>query len=201
MKNKLAYIIISAALTFSFTACGQAAAPADNAPAQAEETADKETDSVAAEDVKEDTVKEPVNDEAEETADNSLAAPSDIYAEISDSISLVNPVEMTDDFLENYYGVDLAMLDSYVCYMSEDATSAETILIMQVSDSANIDAVSECVDMVRSDKLAEMEDYLPEQFAIVEKSSVNSDDNYVWLVISENAGEIEKIISKNIKGN
>ena len=43
-----------------------------------------------------------------------------------------------------------------------------------------------------------MENYLPEQFEIVEKSSVQTKDNYVWIVISENADAITKIIEDSI---
>ena len=82
--------------------------------------------------------------------------------------------------------------------MSEDATSAETIIIMKAKDASNISSLSDCLQVVVDEKKNEMENYLPEQFAIVEKSSVKTKDNYVWLVISENADDINKIIEADL---
>ena len=48
------------------------------------------------------------------------------------------------------------------------------------------------------EKKNEMENYIPEQFAIVEKSKVQTKSNYVWLVISENAETITDIIENNL---
>ena len=90
-------------------------------------------------------------------------------------------------------------MDEYVFSMSEDATSAETIIIMKAKDTASISSLSDCLQVVVDEKKNEMENYLPEQFDIVEKSSVQIKDNYVWLVISENADAISKIIEDGIQ--
>ena len=43
-----------------------------------------------------------------------------------------------------------------------------------------------------------MENYIPEQFAIVEKSKVQTKDPYIWLIISENADEITDVIENGL---
>ena len=48
-------------------------------------------------------------------------------------------------------------------------------------------------------KKAELENYLPEQFKVVEKGEIHVVNNYVYLVISEKAEEIETIIEQYIK--
>lgn len=123
---------------------------------------------------------------------------ADIYDEIAANVTLSSPVAMDDDFISNYYGIDASTLEEYVFSMSEDATSAETIIIMKAKDASNISSLSDCLQIVVDEKKNEMENYLPEQFAIVEKSSVKTKDNYVWLVISENADDINKIIEADL---
>lgn len=123
---------------------------------------------------------------------------ADIYDEIAANVTLSSPVAMDDDFISNYYGIDASTLEEYVFSMSEDATSAETIIIMKAKDASNISSLSDCLQVVVDEKKNEMENYLPEQFAIVEKSSVKTKDNYVWLVISENADDINKIIEADL---
>lgn len=47
-------------------------------------------------------------------------------------------------------------------------------------------------------KSGEMKDYLPAQFEIVDKSSVKTEGSYVYLVISERADEIIRVIRVGI---
>lgn len=124
---------------------------------------------------------------------------ADIYDEIETSVTLYSPLCWDDEFISNYYGIDVSTLDEYVFSMSEDATSAETIIIMKAKDASNVTALSDCLQVVVDEKKNEMENYLPEQFEIVEKSSVQIKDNYVWLVISENADAITSIIKDGIQ--
>ena len=123
---------------------------------------------------------------------------ADIYEEITQSVTLSSPFCWDEEFISNYYGIDVTSLEEYVFSMSEDATSAETVIIMKVKDSASISGLCDCLQVVVDEKKNEMENYLPEQFEIVEKSSVQTKDNYVWLVISENADAITKIIEDSI---
>ena len=101
---------------------------------------------------------------------------------------------MDDEFVSNYYGIDAASLEEYVFSMSEDAAQAETIIIMKVRNTDDIGRLTDDLQTVVDEKKNEMENYIPEQFAIVEKSKVQTKNNYVWLVISDNAEAITDII-------
>lgn len=122
----------------------------------------------------------------------------EIYEEISESVELYSPVEMADNFISNYYGIEMDTLEEYIFVMSEDATSAETIVIMKVKEEDDMEAITAALQVVVDAKKSEMENYLPEQFEIVKKSSVKSKGNYVYLVISEARETIEQIIEKGI---
>lgn len=135
--------------------------------------------------------------QTEETAAEAKAV-ADIYDEITKNVELISPFCWDEEFITNYYDIDVTELEEYVFSMSEDATSAETVIIMKAKDSAAVSALSDCLQLVVDEKKSEMENYLPEQFDIVVKSSVQTKDNYVWLVISENADAIIKIIEDSI---
>lgn len=123
---------------------------------------------------------------------------AEIYEKITETVTLYSPFCWDEEFISNYYGIDVTSLEEYVFSMSEDATSAETVIIMKAKDSASISNLSDCLQVVVDEKKNEMENYLPEQFEIVAKSSVQTKNNYVWLVISENADAITKIIEDSI---
>lgn len=146
-----------------------------------EETSPAKTDSVQAEPIYE-----------------NVKSLTDIYAQIQENVALYSPIEFDDEFLMNYYGIDASLLEEYVFSMSEDATSAETIVLMKAKETGDVEALKNALQVVVDEKRNEMENYLPEQFAIVDKAQVEAKDNYIWLVISENEDKIEKIIEDGL---
>lgn len=123
----------------------------------------------------------------------------EVYDEITQAVSLASPVCMDDEFILNYYGIDAAAdLEEYVFSMSEDAAKAETVVVMKAKEGADLDALADSLQVVVDEKKLEMENYLPEQYAIVEKSKVQTKENYVWLVISEQADAILDIIESKL---
>lgn len=122
----------------------------------------------------------------------------EIYQEIEQSVTLKSPQRMDEDFISNYYGIDTASLEEYVFSMSEDAAQAETIIILKVKNTDDLTGLTESLQTVVDEKKNEMENYIPEQFAIVEKSKVQTKDHYIWLVISDNADTITDIIESGL---
>ncbi len=138
--------------------------------------------------------------ESSNSSDNKENAKSinEIYQEIEQTVSLQSPQCMDDDFISNYYGIDAASLEEYVFSMSEDAAQAETVIIMKVKDTNDMEGLRDSLQTVVDEKKNEMENYIPEQFAIVEKSKVQTKQNYIWLVISDNADAITDIIENGL---
>lgn len=122
----------------------------------------------------------------------------EVYQEIEQTVTLKSPQCMDDDFISNYYGIDATLLEEYVFSMSGDAAQAETVIIMKVKNTDDLAGLTESLQTVVDEKKNEMENYIPEQFAIVEQSKVQTKDNYIWLVISENADAITDIIESGL---
>lgn len=133
-----------------------------------------------------------------EAASGEALSVQEIYDLVTESVTLISPVIMQDNFIENYYNIDPALLEEYVFSMSEEATSAETVVIMKLKDKADADKISAALQLVIEEKSGEMENYLPGQYDIVKKSAVKTEGSYVYLVISEQADAIEKIIEAQL---
>ncbi len=125
--------------------------------------------------------------------------PKAIYEAVGQAVELPSMMEGDDDFISNYYGIDPEALDSYVFASAEDATLADSVIIMKVKSEDAVAGIEECLNTVLSQKAAEMEDYIPEQYEIVSRSSVKTEGLYVYLVISEKAGDIESVIRSALK--
>lgn len=118
----------------------------------------------------------------------------EIYEEIAASVELQSPMTVPEAFVANY-GIDFSTIDDYIFVMSELSTSVETVAVFKSEDAAARESVSVALQTFADGKRAEMENYLPEQFDIVDRSSIKTSGDYVYLVISENAEAIEEIIA------
>ena len=163
----------------------------------AEEETKKESEAVTEATLTPETAPETV---PETTApQNTGKSVKDIYGEITQKVALNSPMVVPDDFISNYYGIDVGSLEEYVFSMSEAAISAETVVILKAKDAGSTAGLSTALQTVIDQKKSEMENYLPDQFQIVDKSSVQVNGNYVYLIISEQAGAINQIIQAGIQ--
>lgn len=130
----------------------------------------------------------------EEIDSEAVKSCEEIYEEITADVTLQSPMVVPEAFVANY-GIDCSTVDDYIFVMSEMSTSVETVAIFKAGDAAVRESVSAALQTFADGKRAEMENYLPEQFDIVDQSSVKTSGDYVYLVISENAEAIEEIIA------
>lgn len=142
-------------------------------------------------------VEDPAGDDGaagSETTPETVKNCEEIYEEIAASVELQSPMIVPEAFVANY-GIDFSTIEDYIFVMSEMSTSVETVAIFKSEDAASRESVSAALQTFADGKRAEMENYLPEQFDIVDRSSVKTSGDYVYLVISENAEAIEEIIA------
>ncbi len=123
---------------------------------------------------------------------------SDIYAEIEEKAELPKMVVLNDNYIANYFGIDLAALEEYVFANAEEVIYADTVIIMKAKPETDKEVLKDALNTLIEHKKAELENYLPEQFKIVEKSEVQISGDYVYLVISEKAADIKAVLEQYI---
>ena len=108
-------------------------------------------------------------------------------------------VEMNDNYISNYYGIDVADLSQYVFAQSDDPTSAETIIIFMCDDSEKRKTYVEAVKNALDQKFDELTNYdLPDEAKLVKDAKVKTSGNLVYLIISDNADSMNKIVKDSI---
>ena len=132
-------------------------------------------------------------------ADAADVSVQSIYEAVGAAAELPSMIEGDDNFISNYYGIDPADLEEYIFTEAEDATLASTVIIMKVKNEDAVERIVNSLNTVISQKAAEMQDYIPEQYEIVADSAVKTEGLYVYLVIAENAGDIESVIQSALK--
>ncbi len=180
MKKKIVLLTILSALTLG--ACtNETPKTPDPAPAAAQ------------------TVTDTAQQDGGSTADTGKALlPADIYAKISSAVTLPDLYLGDDDWILNNYGLEADKLEGYVC-AEGDELHADRIFIIKTKDQAYVAEVEDKLNAILSQLTSpEMLDYMPEQAAFMKAGRVVSSGNYVYLLISAEADDIETIIKDNI---
>ncbi len=108
-------------------------------------------------------------------------------------------VIMNDNYISNYYGIDVADLSEYIFAQSDDPKSAETIIIFKCDNSEKRKTYVEAINNSLDQKLEELTNYdLPDEAKLVKAAKVKTSGNLVYLVISDNADSMNKIIKDSI---
>lgn len=132
---------------------------------------------------------------AETKAASTGAAPADIYSKLTSYLPTM--VSFDDSYISNYYGIDASQLDGYVFAAAEDVTKADTVVILKAKDASSVSTLSSQLATVKQQKEAELQDYNPTAYQVAAAGFVKTSGNYVYLIMSGNASQIDQVISAN----
>ena len=125
---------------------------------------------------------------------------SDIYQDIKSQVELTDMLEIdTPELLLKRYGIASEDVAEFAACVKSDGIDQEEIILIKATDDAAAGRVKEKLDTRYEAKLAQNKDYNPEQYAIIEKCSVDQDGLYVSMIVSPNAETIKKIYQDAIK--
>lgn len=122
----------------------------------------------------------------------------DIYNEIKSSDVLPEMLELDDEYISNYYGIDASKFDDHSFAIALASIQVDTVIIAQVKDEKDIEDMKSKIQNILDARATEMENYLPDMYNLVKKATVKTDGKVIYLVISEKADDIEKTIEKYI---
>lgn len=121
---------------------------------------------------------------------------STLYQNIKEAVSLPEMIEFDADYIENYFGILPSDYAESVFYGAADVTRVDTIIMLRVKEKSQIENLSAKLQEYLEQKCAETESYAPDNYALLSKSKVVTDGNYVYFVASEYQNEIMAIINK-----
>jgi len=141
------------------------------------------------------------SEEQKDTTESETAGKTmeELYEEIKEKVEQPEMVVLNDNYITNYYGIDLSLLEDYLFVNAEDVIYADTIVLLKVKEEASAQIMTDALNAMMDQKKLELENYLPEQYQIVENSEVVVSGQYVYLIISEKAEEIQDVIEPYLK--
>ena len=96
----------------------------------------------------------------------------------------------------DFYGIKAEDMEQFAAAITSTGISAKEIVLVKAADEDAAERVREQLDKRVSNRMAEFENYLPDQFDIVaHHSRVSRDGVYVSLIISSELEDLSKIYS------
>lgn len=175
--KKTALTLIISSLLISMTACGE------------ETTSSKSDSSATSEAVSEAVSVSPIT--AEEFKNK-------ILENVSFEGDMVDCTRLADYPLDTH-GIPTDAYSSYVYLEVSDTTdSYETVIVFSATSADNTKLIKEKLDGYISNLKAQFENYNATIIGMVNKAVVKAEGEKVYLIISPNVSEIEKVVKDNL---
>lgn len=127
---------------------------------------------------------------------------ADLSKVMADMKAKITNKEMMDysaeDLMPNY-GIDSADVKQFAAYVDSTGIKGDEIIFLEGKDSDAAKRIKEKLNARYKNKENEMKDYLPEEYAVLKKCSVNQNGNYVSMIVSPQYEELNGIFNAAIK--
>lgn len=101
--------------------------------------------------------------------------------------------------LKPNYGIDGNDVKQFAAYMDSTGTKGDEILLFEGTDDAAAGRIEEKLNDRYHQKQIEMKDYLPEEYAVLQKCKVERNGNFAALIVSPQYEELEQIYHNALK--
>ncbi len=108
-------------------------------------------------------------------------------------------MSLTQDDLLEMYGIESADVKQFSARIPLESLLADEIVLIEAADAQAASRVKEKLEARYQAKLNENKDYLPEEYAKVQKCKVAVTGNFVSMIIFANADEVVAEYEKALK--
>lgn len=133
------------------------------------------------------------------TTDKNVAV-NDVIVAVEEKVEFPASENYTDmaRFEQEYY-VNGADIEEFVVKKPKINVSASEVAIIKVKEAGKVEDVKASVEKHVKDLETQWEHYLPDQLELVKNAKINTFGNYVVLIISPDAEQVENIIQEQLK--
>ena len=101
--------------------------------------------------------------------------------------------------LLDLYGINAADVKQFAGAVNTSGIKCDEIVLIEAVDADAASRVKTALDTRYQAKLNEMENYLPDEYAIVKECQVTSSGNFVAMIVGPTAAELTKIYTGIVK--
>ncbi len=124
---------------------------------------------------------------------------SNVMADMKSKITNTEMMDLSAEDLMPNYGIDSKDTKQFAAHVDSTGIKGDEIIIIEGKDADAAKRIKENLDARYRQKETEMKDYLPEEYAVLKKCSVNQNGNYISMIVSPQYEELSKIYNQAIK--
>ena len=117
---------------------------------------------------------------------------SEVFEKLKTDYNITDMLEYKSADDLSRYGIKAEDVEESAGGVNKTGFNQEEIVLVKAKDADAAKRVEDALSKRLESKLNETKNYNPEQYAIVEKCSVDADDNYVSMIISSDADAMKK---------
>lgn len=121
---------------------------------------------------------------------------SEIENAVMKGIDTADMIKLDDKKLERVYGIKADEVEGYFVYVSTSNVKADEVAVFKAKDANGTETIKSKI----ADRMVQLgtsfKDYLPEQYSLIEKYTLEVKGNYVFLVVSKDAESIKAQFDK-----
>lgn len=102
--------------------------------------------------------------------------------------------------IQRTFGITEEQMDDFAGMFCNDGVTQDQVIYIKAKTDADVKDIQDKLQANLDSIYNVIKNYTPEQVAMIEKATVDTDGLYVSLVISNSADDIKKIFSDSIKG-
>ena len=106
---------------------------------------------------------------------------------------------LSESDLLDLYGINAADVKQFAGAVNTSGIKCDEIVLIEAVDADAASRVKTALDTRYQAKLNEMENYLPDEYAIVKECQVTSSGNFVAMIVGPTAAELTKIYTGIVK--
>lgn len=124
---------------------------------------------------------------------------AEIYADITAKVTLPELLELNAAETLDYVGIPETAYTEGVALIPADAVLGDMLFIYHAADKDSLETIKAKLTNFRTQKLNEMNNYIPAEYDKINASEIQTAGDYIWLVVSDDAATILETIESAIK--
>ena len=116
-----------------------------------------------------------------------------LLSDMATKVGWKDMMTMSSKHLKNLYGIAEADVVKFSGVMKTDGITADEVLLIEAENETKADALKEKLQARLKNKANEAKDYLPEQYAVIEKAEIKQKGQYLALLVSPDVDALSKL--------
>ncbi|MFR9309491.1 DUF4358 domain-containing protein [Hydrogeniiclostridium mannosilyticum] len=133
------------------------------------------------------------------TACSSSQKTADLSKVMEDMKAIMENKDMMDldeSDLMSYYGIEASQVKQFAVYIDSTGIKGDEIILIEGIDADAAKSIKEKIDARYQEKENTMKTYQPEEYAVLKKSKVEQNGNYISLIVSPQGDDLKEIYNK-----